>query len=53
MKENVSFFSAFIPTVDIKALKAKATAYWFDNHKSTEQKQTVFKELWHESFTQI
>ena len=52
MKENLSFFSDFIPTVDVKAIKAKARAYWFDNHKSTEQKQTAFKELWHESFTQ-
>jgi hypothetical protein len=50
---HVSFFSAFIPTVDVKAIKAKATAYWFDNHKSTEQKQTAFKEVWRKSFIQI
>ena len=53
MKEHVSYFSALLPTVDVKAVKAKAKAYWFDNHKSTEQKQTAFKELWYETFTQI
>jgi IS5 family transposase len=53
MKKNVSFFAGFIPTVDVKAVKAKARAYWFRDRKSEQQKQTAFEELWHESFTQI
>jgi IS5 family transposase len=53
MKKNVSFFADFIPTVDVKAVKAKASAYWFCDRKSAEQRQTAFEELWHESFTQI
>lgn len=53
MKKNVSFFYDFIPTVDVKAVKAKARTYWFDNQKNTEKKQAAFQELWHESFTQI
>ena len=53
MKKNVTFFADFIPTVDVKAVKAKARAYWFDNRKDAEKKKAVFAELWHESFTQI
>jgi transposase, IS5 family len=53
MKQNVSFFADFILTVDVKAVKAKARAYWFGDRKSAEQRQTAFEELWHESFTQI
>ena len=39
MKKNVSFFADFIPTVDVKAVKAKARAYWFDNRKDAEKKR--------------
>ena len=53
MKKNVSFFADFIATVDVKAVKAKARAYWFDNRKDAEKKKAAFAELWHESFTQI
>jgi transposase, IS5 family len=53
MKKDVSFFAGFIPTVDVKAVKAKVRAYWFRDRKSAQQKQTAFEELWHESFTQI
>jgi hypothetical protein len=53
MKKNVLFFADFIPTVNVKAVKAKARAYWFRDRKSEQQKQTAFEELWHESFTQI
>ena len=53
MKKNISFFTDFIPTVDVKAVKAKARADWFDNRKDTEQKKAAFEKLWHESFMQI
>ncbi len=53
MKKNVSLFAEVIPTVDVKAVKAKASAYWFCDRKSAEQRQTAFEELWHESFTQM
>jgi IS5 family transposase len=53
MKQNVSFFADFIPRVDVKAVKAKARAYWFRNRQDAEQTQTAFQELWHEAFTQI
>jgi IS5 family transposase len=53
MKKNVSFFSDFIPTVDVKAVKAKARAYWFDNRKDAEKKKAAFEDLWDESFKQI
>ena len=53
MKKNVSCFAGFIPTVDVKAVKAKARAYWCRDRKSEQQKQTAFEELWHASFTHI
>jgi transposase, IS5 family len=36
MKENVTFFADFIPTVDVKAVKAKAKAYWFRDRQHTD-----------------
>ena len=53
MKKNLSFFADFIPTVDVKAVKAKARAYWFRDRKDTTQTQTTFSALWQKSFTQI
>jgi IS5 family transposase len=53
MKDNVSFFADFIPSVDVKALKAKARAYWFRDRQDAEQTQTAFQALWHEACTQI
>ena len=53
MKEKIPFFADFIPTLDVKAVKAKAKAYWFRDRKKAEQTQTTFSELWHEAFTQI
>jgi transposase, IS5 family len=53
MKQNVSFFADFIPRVDVKAVKAKARAYWFRNRQDAEQTQTALQELWHEAFIQI
>jgi hypothetical protein len=53
MKENISFFADFIPRVEVKAVKAKARAYWFRDHKKAEDTQRLFQDLWHEAFTQI
>jgi transposase, IS5 family len=53
MKQNVSFFADFIPSVDVKAVKAKARAYLFRDRKDPEHAQTTLQELWHEAFTQI
>jgi hypothetical protein len=53
MKENITFFADFIPTVDIKAVKAKARAYWFRDRKDAAQTQTALAALWQEAFTQI
>jgi transposase, IS5 family len=53
MKENLSFFADFIPTADVKAVKAKARAYWFRDRKDAQQTHTAFADLWREAFTQI
>jgi hypothetical protein len=53
MKQNVSFFADFIPSVDVKAAKAKARAYLFRDRQDTAQAQTTLQTLWHEAFTQI
>ena len=53
MKENVSFFADFIPSVDVKAVKAKARAYWFRARKHVDGTPRLFQDLWHEAFTQI
>jgi hypothetical protein len=53
MKQNVSFFADFIPSVDVKAVKAKARAYLFRDRQDTAQAQTTLQALWHEAFTQI
>src|SRR5215510_2899626 len=53
MKEHVSFFADFVPRVDVKAVKAKARAYWFRDGKNVDETQRLFQDLWHEAFTQI
>ena len=53
MKQNIPFFVDFIPSVDVKAVKAKARAYWFRDHKHVDETPRVFQDLWHEAFTQI
>jgi transposase, IS5 family len=53
MKQNVSFFADFIPSVDVKAVKAKARAYLFRDRQDAEQAQITLQALWHEAFTQI
>jgi hypothetical protein len=35
MKKNVAFFADFLPTVDVKAVKANAKAYWFRDRQNT------------------
>jgi transposase, IS5 family len=53
VKEHVAFFADFIPTVDVKAVKAKAKAYWFRDRQHTETTPSLWPDLWHASFTQI
>src|SRR5215471_2938761 len=53
MQEHVSFFADFVPSVDVKAVKAKARAYWFRDGKNVDETQRLFQDLWHEAFTQI
>jgi transposase, IS5 family len=53
MKQHIVFFAAFIPCVEVKAVKAKARAYWLRDRKEPEHAQTTLHELWHEAFTQI
>ena len=53
MKHNVSFFADFIPSVNVKAVKAKARAYFFRNRKDPEQAEATLLDLWHEAFAQI
>jgi transposase, IS5 family len=53
MKQHMAFFADFIPCVDVKAVKAKARAYWFRDRKAPEHAQTTFQELWPEACTQI
>jgi hypothetical protein len=53
MKQNLSFFADFIPTVDVKAVKAKAKAYFFRDRKEPAHATAALQTLWHEAFTQI
>ena len=53
MQENVSFFADFVPRVDVKAVKAKARAYWFHDGKHGDETQRLLQDLWHEALTQI
>jgi|SoiMetStandDraft_2_1073263.scaffolds.fasta_scaffold16874_3 transposase, IS5 family len=53
MKQNIAFFTDFLPEVDVKAVKAKARAYLFRDRQDAEQAKTLLQALWHEAFTQI
>src|SRR5262245_6848103 len=53
MKQNISFFTDFMPSVDVKAVKAKARAYLFRDRQDAAQAQTRLQALWHEALTQI
>ena len=43
MKEHVTFLADVIPTVDVKAVKAKAKAYWFRDRQHTEATPSLCK----------
>jgi hypothetical protein len=53
LKENLSYFADFTPTVDVKAVKAKAKAHFFDARKDREQANATLLELWREAFSQV
>jgi hypothetical protein len=53
VKQNIAFFADFIPSVDVKAVKAKARAYFFRDRTDPAQAHIVLQALWHEAFTQI
>ena len=53
MKQTLSFFTDFIPEVDVKAVKAKAHAYVFRDRQDAEQAKTMWQALWHEALTQM
>jgi transposase, IS5 family len=53
MKQNVAFFTDFMPEVEVKAVKAKARAYLFRDRQDPEYAKTTLQELWHEALTQI
>jgi transposase, IS5 family len=53
MKKHVAFFADVIPTVDVKAVRAKAKAYWFRDRQHPDTAPSLLQALWHESFTQI
>ena len=53
MKGNISFFEDFIPSVDIKAVKAKAKAYFFRTKNDSEKASSTLQGLWHEAFAQV
>ena len=53
MKQNISFFADFMSAVDVKAVKAKAKAYFFRDRKEPAHANAALQALWHEAFTQI
>jgi hypothetical protein len=53
MKLNISFFADFTPAVDVKAVKAKAKAYFFRDRTHPAHATAALQALWHEAFTQI
>jgi IS5 family transposase len=53
MKQHITFFTDFLPEVDVRAVKAKARAYLFRDRQDAAQAQTLLQALWHEAFTQI
>ena len=53
LKENLSYFADFTPTADVKAVKAKAKAHFFDARKDREQANATLLELWREAFSQV
>ena len=43
MKQNVSFFADFMPSVDVKAVKAKARAYLFRDRQDPDTRRPCSK----------
>jgi transposase, IS5 family len=53
LKQNIAFFTDFLPEADVKAVKAKARAYLFRDRQDAAQAQTLLQALWHEALTQM
>lgn len=53
LKENFSYLTDFTPTVEVKGVKAKAKAYFFNARKGREQATATLLELWQEAFSQV
>ena len=53
MKQNIAFFTDFLPEMDVKAVKAQARTYLFRDRQDAEQAKTLLQALWHEALTQI
>lgn len=53
MTKHISPFQHDTARVDVKAVKAKAKAYWFRKRQDAEQTQATFQALWLEAMTQI
>jgi hypothetical protein len=53
LSEHLSPFDHASLRVDVKAVKAKAKAYWFRKRQDAEQTQATFEALWHEAMAQI
>ena len=53
MKEHVLCFADFLPSVEVKAGKAKARAYWFRDRQNVDETQRLCQDLWPAAFTQI
>jgi len=52
-KQNMAFFTDFIPEVASKAVKAKARASVFRDRQDAEHAQTMLPALWHAALTQM
>ena len=52
-QQNMSFFTDFLPAVEVKAVKAKARASLFRDRQDAAQAQPLWQALWHAALTQI
>src|SRR5262249_30184372 len=53
VKQPIAFFADFIPSVDVKAVKAKARAYCFRERTDPAHATAALQTLWHAACTQI
>jgi IS5 family transposase len=53
MQQHMPFCVDVIPSVEVKAVQAKARADWCRDHKHVDETPRVLQDLWHEAFTQI